>query len=258
MNYLFILYWLCSIGILFAFPRFTLAQQNSPKTFPVTSDICYVATEPLRWNRNDLGNVVMVAGATSFLMVYDERINEFVSVNKNQSVSDFNRYVLSPWGNGVYSLPLLGALYLSGTLTKNNYDREMSLLGVRTFLVSAGGATLLKIVLNRDRPGDSRPPDAFQFRGPFDSPDDDGSMVSRHAAVAFALAAVMSDGYRRQHRWVPYVAYSLAGLVTCSRVYDRKHWTSDAFSGAALGFVTGKFMFKIHEKRKAPALNILN
>jgi len=42
------------------------------------------------------------------------------------------------------------------------------------------------------------------------------------------------------------VAYTLASLVTISRVYEREHWASDALAGACLGYVSGKFIYKFN------------
>ncbi|HMT30639.1 MAG TPA: phosphatase PAP2 family protein [Bacteroidia bacterium] len=202
--------------------------------------------EPLHWNKNDLANFTLVAGATGFLMIYDEKIDEFVQRNQNENLLNFSQNVLSPFGNGLYSIPALGIIYVSGVISKNPFDKEMALLGLKAFTISAGAATVSKYAFQRHRPIDDNPPDAFAYDGPFGGFSNEGSFVSRHATTAFAVATVISEGYKSKKRWVPYVAYSLASLVACSRVYEREHWASDVFAGAALGFVTGKFLYYIN------------
>ncbi|MBL0341917.1 MAG: phosphatase PAP2 family protein [Bacteroidetes bacterium] len=120
------------------------------------------------------------------------------------------------------------------------------MLGIKAFVISAGEATLIKVAFQRHRPIDDVPPDAFKYDGPFHGLKNDGSLVSRHATTAFAIATVFAEGYKKEKKWVPFVAYSLASLVSISRTYNREHWASDAFAGACLGYFTGKFLFEIN------------
>ena len=48
--------------------------------------------------------------------------------------------------------------------------------------------------------------------------------------------------------WVPVLSYTLAAGTAVSRLYDNKHWASDVVIGSALGFVTGRFMWKQSRK----------
>lgn len=63
-----------------------------------------------------------------------------------------------------------------------------------------------------------------------------GGFPSGHTIAAFSVAAVFADRYRR-HRWVPWAAYGLAGLVGFSRISLQAHFPSDVFGGAVLGYV---------------------
>jgi membrane-associated phospholipid phosphatase len=58
--------------------------------------------------------------------------------------------------------------------------------------------------------------------------------------MAFSVADVFAQRYRH-HKWVPYVAYSLATAISCSRVTTGAHFASDTFVGAALGFSIAHF-----------------
>lgn len=207
-----------------------------------------IITEPLRWDKHDIANATIIVGATAFLMVHDEKLHRFVSVNQNKNLGNVFHYAIAPFGNGIYTLPLLSAVYLGGVAGNNSYDKSMALLGLKTFIISAGEATVIKMAFQRHRPGDNTPPDAFRYDGPFDHFSDNGSLVSRHATTAFAVATVFARGYKSEKKWVPWVAYSLASLVTISRVYEKEHWASDAFAGACLGYVTGRFMFDLNRK----------
>jgi len=76
------------------------------------------------------------------------------------------------------------------------------------------------------------------------------SFPSGHAAGAWAVAEVMSDRYGR-HMWVPPTAYGLAGLVSVARVTRRRHFPSDVFVGAVLGYLIGRHVS--HSADREPA-----
>ncbi len=40
--------------------------------------------------------------------------------------------------------------------------------------------------------------------------------------------------------WVPIVSYSAASLIGLSRITENKHWATDVFAGAALGYLCGR------------------
>ena len=61
---------------------------------------------------------------------------------------------------------------------------------------------------------------------------------SSHAAVAFALAAVLVPALPR--RWRP-LAWSLAAVVGLARLYVGVHWPADVVGGALLGIAVGSF-----------------
>jgi membrane-associated phospholipid phosphatase len=58
--------------------------------------------------------------------------------------------------------------------------------------------------------------------------------------MAFSVADVFAQRYRR-HKWVPYVAYTLATAISFSRVTTGAHFPSDVFIGAAMGFSISHF-----------------
>ncbi|HOH46365.1 MAG TPA: phosphatase PAP2 family protein, partial [Candidatus Cloacimonadota bacterium] len=65
------------------------------------------------------------------------------------------------------------------------------------------------------------------------------SFPSGHSMLVWSIAPIVADQYR-ETRWVPVLAYSLASLTSLSRVYDDKHWSSDVFAGALIGYLAGK------------------
>jgi membrane-associated phospholipid phosphatase len=48
---------------------------------------------------------------------------------------------------------------------------------------------------------------------------------------------------------VAVTTFSLATIVGISRIYDDKHWASDVFGGAVLGYAIGRLVYNNHLKK---------
>src|SRR5262249_48813626 len=64
--------------------------------------------------------------------------------------------------------------------------------------------------------------------------------TSGHAMMSFSIATIFAHRYR-QHRWVPWVTYGLAGVVSFSRIATSAHFPSDVLFGAATGFAIARY-----------------
>src|SRR5579863_4370922 len=60
------------------------------------------------------------------------------------------------------------------------------------------------------------------------------SFPSAHTIAAVSIATVVARRYSN-HRWVPWVAYGLAGAIGFSRITLLAHFPSDVFVGGVLG-----------------------
>jgi membrane-associated phospholipid phosphatase len=67
------------------------------------------------------------------------------------------------------------------------------------------------------------------------------SFPSGHAMGAFAVATVLAEEHR-DRRWVPWAAYTTAGLIGGSRLSLERHFPSDVIVGALLGHSIGKMV----------------
>ena len=67
-----------------------------------------------------------------------------------------------------------------------------------------------------------------------------GSFPSGHTIAAVTIATVIARRYGN-HRWVPYAAYGMAGLVAFTRLTLSAHFLSDVFMGGALGYAISSF-----------------
>jgi membrane-associated phospholipid phosphatase len=54
---------------------------------------------------------------------------------------------------------------------------------------------------------------------------------------------------------VPVLAYGAASLIGLSRISENKHWISDVFAGAAIGYLSGRLVvnnYHRYAKLKSP------
>ena len=82
-------------------------------------------------------------------------------------------------------------------------------------------------------------------------PDNSGytSFPSGHTAQAFAAATFLSEEYKDRFKWMPYAAYGIAGTVGLMRMANNKHYISDVFFGAGLGYLSMKASYWTHRYR---------
>jgi membrane-associated phospholipid phosphatase len=99
--------------------------------------------------------------------------------------------------------------------------------------------TLLKYIINRERPYNSYP-DILK-RANESTP----SFPSGHTSSAFCTATTLSLMYPKWYVVVP--AYSWASMVAYSRMYLGMHYPSDVFAGALLGVGTSLLTFEIYK-----------
>jgi membrane-associated phospholipid phosphatase len=134
------------------------------------------------------------------------------------------------------------AMYVGGMFLKDSKMKSTALLAGEAVGDSYIVTTVMKDIDRRLRPiavanGDYR--DTW-FQDNSHPGLSDGSFPSGHAIAAFSVATVMARQYKN-HKWVPYVAYGLAGLVGFSRLTLSAHFLSDVFMGSALGYTIARF-----------------
>lgn len=156
------------------------------------------------------------------------------------------------WGNGVsrigaaYTLiPIVAGFYGVGAAVNNAQAREVGVLGTEVLVDSLIVETVLKPIAGRVRP-DSTTGERGQF---FDGAD---SFPSGHAIEFWALASVIAHEYRRHGgKFVPYLAYGLASVVSVARFTAQRHYASDIVAGGAMGWFIGRYVYQTHEDHAA-------
>ncbi len=184
--------------------------------------------------------VLAVTAATAALIALDP-----VNGTYFRRTTDYRRFNVLFSGThtslGITAVPV--SFYLAGLISKNSYERNTALMAAEAVADSEILTLVLKNAGHRLRPA------AIPAHGNlWDTWFEDkgytvggaGSFPSGHTIAAFSVATVFSHRYA-SHRWVPYAAYGLAGMVGFSRVTLLSHFPSDVFMGAALGYSISRF-----------------
>jgi len=208
----------------------------------LASDQKQIWTFPRKLGRKDvLVPTAVVLGITAGLVALDPVDTPYfrhsTSLNRfNQSFSGSNT------SYAIVAAPV--ALYLAGLARKDSKMQQTALFAGEAVVDAEILTVVMKDVDRRLRPIAVPPPGDFDdtwFRDNTHKFRSNGSFPSGHTIAAFSVATVVSRRYGTHHRWVPYAAYGLAGLVGFSRISLAAHFPSDVFMGAALGYSISRF-----------------
>ena len=187
-----------------------------------------------------------IIGSTAALAALDPHDTPFfngASYQQNPAVRHIG-HVLNGTNTGLLIAAVPISFYVGGLIHKDNYSANTALLAGEAVLDAQVVTIGLKDLAHRLRPIDVGAKGNFSdtwFESSNRSVGGFGSFPSGHTAAAFSVATVFAERYRT-HRWVPWVAYGLAGVVGLSRLNVQAHFPSDIFFGAALGYSVSHFV----------------
>jgi membrane-associated phospholipid phosphatase len=214
------------------------------------TDLYEVLKSPAGWQGQDLWRLTAVLGAGTLLFVFDENIDNWSQERRNPSSEDVAQ-LGSALGNGGCLAALMATLYITGEIFDNRGLRKTALLSLESWLTSGVVVLGMKAVTGRARPYTDEGPYSFL---PLTFRSDHHSFPSGHAASAFAVAAVIAD--QSDCLAVDILTFSLSTFVALSRIHERKHWASDAFIGAAIGYFIGKKISGLHQGKDQKNIQI--
>ena len=181
-----------------------------------------------------------IVGGTAGLLVADPHVMPYFR-DHARNLDDVNDVFDSPITTAeVFAVP--ASLLVAGYIRHDNYQVGTSILAGVAYADSAVVDLAIKAVTRRERPSDVQPGEPFTdtFFSGGKSPFRGSSFPSGHAAGVFSVATVIATRYRN-HRWVPWVSYGFATVITFSRITTLSHFPSDAFLGAALGYTITRY-----------------
>jgi membrane-associated phospholipid phosphatase len=228
-------------------------------------DFGQVYTAPKNWDKGDALKFLAVAGTGVLLFAFDQNIQNWVQKRRTNTSDNFFKGITN-LGNGLYVGGFLAALYATGEIAGENSLRKTALLSLESWLTSAVFTTGVKFIAGRARPSAGESSHSFH---PFSTRSAHNSFPSGHACTAWAVATTIAD--QTDSAIVDGLAYTLATLVSFSRVHINDHWASDAFIGSAVGYFMAKkvcalnrpqskeklsFAFQISRERQALGLSL--
>jgi membrane-associated phospholipid phosphatase len=205
-------------------------------------------SSPSRIKTRDIAPLLAVAATATFLIAADERIRDTVQeyVGRHPWVGDVGP-AITPMGYLTF--------FVLGLVLKDARASDTSYLAASAMVHALLVDNTIKSLTGRQRPYNAdgidhwSGPSALLKRFGQDSDSLYGSFPSGHTANAFSLATVIALQYR--HRvWVPILAYAVASSVGLSRMTLDKHWASDVFCGAILGYSIGRLVVRNYDRRR--------
>jgi hypothetical protein len=187
---------------------------------------------PFHMSNREWQWTVPLAFVGTGLLASDTAIEKHVPTNRS-TVS----HALTASNAGVGALVGVGgAMFLWGHLTKNDEQRETGLLSGEAAIDAFLDTEVLKYAFGRDRPftGDGR---GRFFQG-------GASFPSQHAAASWAIASVIAHEYPGPITQM--LVYGVAAGVSASRFVGQQHFATDVLLGSALGWYTGRQVFRAH------------
>jgi membrane-associated phospholipid phosphatase len=187
----------------------------------------------------DLIPTASIIGVTAGLVALDPLDAPYF--RKTTAYSGFNQVF-----NGTHTLygivatPV--AMYVGGMVLKDSKMKSTALLAGEAVADTYILTTAMKDVDRRLRPiaVENGNYSNTWFQDNTHDWRSNGSFPSGHSIAAFSVATVIARRYKN-HKWVPYVAYGMAGVIGFSRLTLSAHFVSDVFMGAALGYTISRY-----------------
>ena len=192
-----------------------------------------IFTSPFHINRENALEWLVPTAAIGALIPADTHIANAFENSRGQ-VRWGGR--ISNIGASYTLIPIVAGSYVYGAWRDNPKGREIGVLGTESLLDSLIVAGVLKEVFRRNRPDEKNPGD-FWGGGT--------SFPSGHAIQVWAIASLLDHEYKHK-KIVAITAYSLAGIVSASRIAAQKHFSSDIVAGGAMGWFIGRYVYDTH------------
>ena len=217
----------------------------TPKVFGVLllDDFKQQAISPLDINKRGWLTGAALVGTTIGIGFLDKPVQRWASGlrRKNPDLGSYSKAV-SDIG-GVYEGLTFAGIATYGFVFKKPKLRTTTALATQAYITSTFWQTIFKTLSGRLRPHDIDENSTMnqpRFHGPFYSLPYGGNSAfpSGHTTLAFAAARVYAMEYKNRPE-IPVIAYSVASLIGISRIIENRHWATDVFAGALLGYACG-------------------
>lgn len=192
-----------------------------------------IFTSPLHANRENALEWIIPTAAVGALIPADTHLANAFENSRGQV--RWGRRI-SNIGAAYTLVPIVAGSYIYGAWRDNPKGREIGVLGTESLLDALIVSGVLKEVFRRARPDEKHAGD-FWAGGT--------SFPSGHAMQMWSIASLLDHEYKHK-RIVGITAYTLAGIVSASRIAAEKHFASDIVAGGAMGWFIGRYVYKTH------------
>jgi membrane-associated phospholipid phosphatase len=199
----------------------------------------HAAKQPLRWESSEWQKAGMVLFTAGALYLFDEEIHDLIQANRSSFTHDLAT-AGNQFGEGLYVLPALGVTWLGGYAFGSPKTKDTALLCLKSFLLANGASVSIKYLTQRERPFEDEGKGFWNGKG-FNKTRD--SFPSGHATIVWSIAPILAEQYK-ESKWVPPAAYGVAVLTSYARMHNERHWASDVFAGAMVGYLTSQLVLK--------------
>lgn len=227
------------LGLLLFFLAGTAGAQTAGKAFgrfaqDYAEDLKWMGTAPFKMGgKNFAFKFVPIAATTTALTYGDYDAAHYAS----------QRPTLNSWGKGIseagsiYTLAgLTGGAIIVGSIKSDKDTVQMGRNAALALAESATAVYSMKLAFGRERPYEN-------LNGRFLKGKD--SFPSGHSMMTFAVAAAIAH-HPRCPKWLAITSYAAAATVSFARWGAFKHFPSDAFAGATLGYFIGTHAARAH------------
>ncbi|HEX8357525.1 MAG TPA: phosphatase PAP2 family protein [Segetibacter sp.] len=201
------------------------------------------ALSPLDINKRSWLTGAALVGTTVAIGFLDKPVQKWAAATRRKN-PDLGRYskAVSDIG-GVYEGLTFAGIATYGFIFKKPKLRTTTALATQAYITSTFWQTVFKTLSGRLRPHDIEENSTMnqpRFHGPFYALPYGGNSAfpSGHTTLAFAAARVYAMEYKNIPA-VPIISYGVASLIGFSRIIENRHWATDVFAGAILGFACG-------------------
>ncbi|MBT8399662.1 MAG: phosphatase PAP2 family protein [Rhodothermia bacterium] len=227
---------------------FAVLLLNVSSTVPAADGQDVGASRFIQWAYQDAGAFVTqigrnapaigVAGATVIVPStdLDDPLLRRIQAGSRGPIHSYLR-VTNELG-GPKALPALTGVFAFTLVTNDRKLQDAAFTSLQSLIFAGSLSSGLKYVFGRYRPESGS--DAYRF----DSFSGHSSFPSGHTTAAFAIVTP----------WVLYypgaATYGLFAISTgtaVARIAFDKHWPTDVLAGAALGFLTARFLTRRHQ-----------
>jgi membrane-associated phospholipid phosphatase len=224
------------IAVVFLFSNLQISAQLLT---PAESPIYHIVPDHSKFKKQRSGDIKIYAGLAALTVGSYLLIDPDMQHETQENLTDWQRfsaYIITPMGSGANTWYAVGATTVTALALKNQQLKH-------TVLIWAGGLVIndlltnqLKITFQRHRPSSGDAFNSFDWRN---GPRLHKSFPSAHTSNIFTTATTFAIVFHDK-KWVPPLAYGIAGLVGISRIYRNAHWASDVIAGALVGYFSAK------------------